>query len=420
LTTIVTLVLSVGAALAALPAAVIAVQCLAASLPRRARRPAAGAWRPRAAVLVPAHDEETTLPASLPAIIAQLAPDDRLVVVADNCTDASARIAAEHGAEVVVRDDPSRRGKGFALRAGLAHLAPDPPEVVIVVDADCRLEPGCLDLLVKETARRSRPVQGRYVMTAPRESRAAHSISAFAVLVKNRVRPLAMSRLGLPCLLTGSGSAFPWSALQAQTFEGDHLVEDMKLAVDLALAGFPPAFCDEARLSASLPERPAASLSQRRRWEHGHLETLIEQGPRLARAFLRTRNLALAAMMFDLCVPPLSLLALVLSASLAAGGGWWLATGRGWPLWIATTGVVLLAGGLMLAWARFARGELSLVKLLSAPAYVATKVPVYGGFVTARQRAWVRTDRGEAASPSEGGEPRPLPDAGGRTGGLRR
>ncbi len=283
--------LTATALLVAWPALVIAGQVAVAVLPSRRRldrEQAAGPGqiRPPCALLVPAHNEALGLHGTIESLSAKSRPGDRLIVVADNCTDETARVAREDGAEVVERTNLDRRGKGFALQAGLAHLsAGNPPEFVVVVDADCRLARGCLDALVAQAAATGRPAQACYLMTAPAAPRAVDVVSALAVLVKNRVRPLAMARLGFPCLITGSGSAFPWAALQARTFEGDNIVEDMQLAVDLALAGSPPSYCDDAVLFAALPERAAAFNSQRRRWEHGHLRTLLSQVPRLARAF---------------------------------------------------------------------------------------------------------------------------------------
>src|SRR5262245_12401856 len=69
----------------------------------------------RIAVLVPAHNEGINLLPTLADIKAQLRAADRLLVVADNCSDDTAVVAAEAGADVVVRNDPNRKGKGFAL-----------------------------------------------------------------------------------------------------------------------------------------------------------------------------------------------------------------------------------------------------------------------------------------------------------------
>src|SRR5205085_6347229 len=84
--------------------------------------------RPRVAVLMPAHNEAAGIAASLATVTPQLVAGDRLLVVADNCVDDTAAVAAAAGAEVVQRRDTTRRGKGYALGFGLRHLAPDPPE----------------------------------------------------------------------------------------------------------------------------------------------------------------------------------------------------------------------------------------------------------------------------------------------------
>jgi cellulose synthase/poly-beta-1,6-N-acetylglucosamine synthase-like glycosyltransferase len=403
--------LTVAAALGALPAVIIAIQVALASLPiGRSRRPPSGqstpgldrsVVRPSAAFLVPAHNEALGIRATLESLLVQMSSGDRVVVVADNCSDETANIARECRAEVIERSDLMKRGKGYALQAGLAHLeAGQPPAFVVVVDADCRLQPGCLDALVAQAAATDGPAQACYLMTAPAAPRAVDVVSALAVLVKNRVRPLAMGRLGFPCLITGSGSAFPWAALGAQSFDGANIVEDMQLGVDLALAGSPASYCDEAVLLAALPDRPAAFVSQRRRWEHGHLRTLTSQVPRLGLAFLKTGRLGLAAMLLDLAVPPLSLLVAINLAFVMVGGvaG---SLGAGWaPAATSALALGLLAGSVGLAWWRFARDWMPFRFLLSVPVYVLTKLPLYASFLFRRESAWVRTARG-SQPPSE-------------------
>src|SRR5262252_6431115 len=78
--------------------------------------------RPALAVLIPAHDEAGGIAATIRAVIAQLRPCDRLLVVADNCSDDTASVAMSLGAEVIERRDPSLRGKGYALDHGVRHL----------------------------------------------------------------------------------------------------------------------------------------------------------------------------------------------------------------------------------------------------------------------------------------------------------
>ena len=54
----------------------------------------------RLTVLVPAHDEALTIAATLESLWGQTQAPGQVVVVADNCTDDTAEIAREHGAEV--------------------------------------------------------------------------------------------------------------------------------------------------------------------------------------------------------------------------------------------------------------------------------------------------------------------------------
>ncbi|MEM9071648.1 MAG: glycosyltransferase family 2 protein [Myxococcota bacterium] len=82
-------------------------------------------------VIIPALNEEEALPRVLAAIPR---PPVRRIVVADNgSTDRTAEVAMEAGAEVVREPE---RGYGAACLRAMAHLADDPPEVVVFLDGD--------------------------------------------------------------------------------------------------------------------------------------------------------------------------------------------------------------------------------------------------------------------------------------------
>ncbi len=72
-------------------------------------------------------------------------PGDRLLVVADNCSDETAAVAAAEGAEVLVRTDALRRGKGYALDFAVRVLASSAPAMVLVIDADCQVAPDAIE-----------------------------------------------------------------------------------------------------------------------------------------------------------------------------------------------------------------------------------------------------------------------------------
>ena len=118
----------------------------------------------RFAVLVPAHNEALVIEDTIARLFPQLSSTDRILVVADNCSDNTALLAEAAGAEVIHRNDRQLRGKGHALDCGIRHLAADPPDAVIIVDADCTVGPGCLREIAELCISRQRPVQARYEM----------------------------------------------------------------------------------------------------------------------------------------------------------------------------------------------------------------------------------------------------------------
>jgi cellulose synthase/poly-beta-1,6-N-acetylglucosamine synthase-like glycosyltransferase len=377
------------------PIIVLAVECAAGCLlPGFGRSGSVdGLRRPRTAVLIPAHNEAACIGTTLQALQPQLLPGDRLLVVADNCSDETADVARAAGAEVVQRFNTEQRGKGYALDYGVRVLADNPPDVLAIVDADCTLEPGSLDRLARLCAHRNRPIQGRYLMELPPAPSAARRVSGFAFAVKNFARSEGLRRLGLPCLLNGTGMAFPWEAIAQLPLASDNIVEDMQMGIDLTVAGYPPLFCPDAPVTGRLPQGEGAATSQRTRWEHGHLQTLFYRVPPLLGRAILTGNWRLLAVALDLTVPPLSFLVMVWVGAMIAVTG----LGAVMGLWRPAIGMgllgVLLLAAILIAWARVGRSFLSAKMLLTIPLYVLQKVPIYLGFVKQRQTEWVRTER---------------------------
>lgn len=376
----------------ALPVLVLLLQVLAARLPARREPPAASRCAPLA-LLVPAHNEASGIAQTLIGLRAQMAPGDRLVVIADNCTDPTAAVAAAQGAEVVVRNDLSRRGKGYALDRGMQHLASNPPEIVVIVDADCDLAPQALDRLARACVASGRPTQALYLMHTEPGAGLRARIGEFAWRVKNQVRPLGGRRLGWPCQLMGTGMAFPWAVLQRASLASGNIVEDLQLGLDLARAGFAPRFCPEALVTSRFAGNAEGQQAQRTRWEHGHIAVLLASGPGLLWQGLWRRQPEMLALALDLCVPPLALLALLVGgllivASLAAliGGNWTAAT-------IGLVVAVLLTLAVVMAWRSYGREVLTSSELLLAPLYVLRKLPLYLRLLWKRQTEWVRTHR---------------------------
>ena len=343
------------------------------------------------AVLIPAHNEEATIAATLTGILPS-SPANRVVVIADNCTDATAQLAVESGAEVVVRHDETRVGKGYALARGVDYLRDNPPEVVVVIDADTHVTPGTIGAISRHAAHSGQPVQAINLLHPRPAASYIEYLSAFAFRVRNLVRPRGQSVLGLPCQLMGTGMAVPWCLMSKLNLASSNLVEDMQLGIDCAIAGAPAIFNIHGKVTGVLPSSKRGARSQRRRWEHGHLATITSQVPRLMMEAIRQRRLELVWLALDLAVPPLALvvtlwllfaivsLLLLLQSHLAG------------PLVLAAAAGISLFASILAGWLRFAR-DIPIAALVSVPFYVIGKLPMYFGFLLRRQVHWVRTER---------------------------
>jgi glycosyltransferase involved in cell wall biosynthesis len=344
--------------------------------------------------LIPAHNEQQGIAATIHSVQTQLDKGDRMIVIADNCTDETAAIARNNGAIVIERDDPGRRGKGYALDFGLRYLEQNaPPQIVIIIDADCTLQRECLTSLAVEATQKHRPVQGLHLISSPVGATLKTKIAEFALVVKNRARALGYHRLGLPCQLMGSGMAFPWQLIQQADLASGHLVEDLKLGLEFATQGKGPVLCPEAVVRSVFPLNSEGMNSQRTRWEHGHLGMMIKEGPYVIVKSIRSFNLATLALALDMMVPPLALLALVTLTTAFFSGLMMMVTREYLPWSMGLVLPLLLGCAVILAWIRFGRDILSLSNLAYAPVYMLGKIPLYFKFLVKRQVEWVRSQR---------------------------
>jgi cellulose synthase/poly-beta-1,6-N-acetylglucosamine synthase-like glycosyltransferase len=347
----------------------------------------------RTVIVIPAHDEEAVICGTVAELKSETGGDFAVLVVADNCVDGTAAAARCAGAEVVIRTDPKRRGKGFALAAARDHLRADPPEVVIVVDADCRIDADSMRALAGAANATAHACQAINLLSPDLAAPPMVQISTFAFVIKNLIRQRGLQRLAGQAHLTGTGMALPWAIFAEADLGGANIVEDLALGLHLAERRLPPRLIEQAKVWS--PSASAAgTLVQRRRWEGGYIATALRTAPKalarsLGRADLRGMFAAL-----DLCIPPLALLVvlngiafLFASAVYAVGAG-------PWPLIVQVSAGIVAFGLLVLAWAREGRRFASGSTLLRLPIYVFWKIPMYIGLLRrGAPKEWLRTGR---------------------------
>ena len=384
------------AVLLAIPVTVLLIEILAAlSLPQRQLLlNLANETRQRVTVLVPAHNESAGILPTLEDIKIQMLAGDRLLVIADNCIDDTAAVAKATGAEVIERNDAKKRGKGHALDYGLKHVSLDPPAIVMIIDADCRLKSGAIDHLAKMCAKTKRPVQALDLMIAPKELSINFRVAEFAWRVKNWVRPLGLATLNLPCQLMGTGMAIPWSLIRSVNLASGSIVEDLKLGFDLALSGNPPLFCPSATVISYFPSSVDGAKTQRNRWEQGHIDLILTSVPRYIYHAVAKGNLGLLALALDLAVPPLSLLAILLAALFFVNLFAALFGFSSAALVITAICCVAFIIAMFASWLAYGRDILEPSSLISIASYIFAKLPLYRRSLSGRPtQSWTRTDR---------------------------
>lgn len=392
-------ILIIAACIASTPALIVSIQVFSALRFGGTKMPVADDETsiPATTILMPAHNEAGVISTTLTALMVDIPKGFDVVVVADNCTDDTANIAAAHGAHVIERQDLSEIGKSYALAFGQAHLGTrhTPPEVVIILDADCVISAQDLTRLSQSAVRIQRPAQARDILHQPANGSAGKTLTVFAIIVKNWVRPLGFHALGLPCQLMGTGMAFPWSIFKSANLANGSIVEDVHLGFDLAADGHAPEFVPSSLVESAFPEAQSAEASQRTRWEHGHLQSILALGPRSLWRGIAAGNIDLIAMSLDLMVPPLALYLLLMGMSwsaLLASSVFGIGVGA---LAVLTIGLCALAVALLLAWRGYARDVVSSTDLFHAIGYILRKIPLYIKAVANPQKDWVRTDRDE-------------------------
>ncbi len=391
-------ILTIGLALIAgclsVPSVLLLAEVLASF--RASRDPAvpvAVARSLRTAVVVPAHDESTGIIPTLHDLRIQLRAGDRLIVVADNCSDDTAAVSRSCGAEVIERNDLTRKGKGYALGFAVDYLGADPPDLVLFVDADCRVPVDLVDKMSEACTQTERPMQAFYQMKRSARAEADPGLAEFAWTLKNLVRPLGLKNMNCPVQLMGTGMILLWRDVRSTDLSSDHLVEDMKLGLDLARAGRAPRFFPAVQVTSEFPVSENGAQRQRQRWVQGHL-SLIRTAPALALRAICTRNRDLLVMSLDLMIPPLTLLLALAGAAFAMGLLDALIGQSMLPLVIASLSLVILLSAIGLAWYGYARDTVPLRKLLRmAPAALGRFRLLAEIFGRRDAREWVRAER---------------------------
>ena len=321
-------------------------------------------------VLVPAHNEEAVIGQTLAAIGQQRRERDRVLVVADRCTDATVEIARAHGALVLERGPDAEPGRAAARQAGIDHAGTLEWDAMVMIDADSIVEPGFFSACERALALDPAPpaLQARSEAELGRGLLARAALAAFAI--QGLTMPRGRDRLGGLVRLRGTGMVLRRQVVERFVFTAP-ASEDLFYSLDLCLAGLRPRHVESARLRSASARSWKAAGGQKQRYEAGRTAA--------ARAYL-TRMLAKGAggdraaleAAWWLATPPFA----VAAASLVSGTVLAVASGVAPVAWAMGVLLAVLSAVLVVALIQARAGLGTWLSLLAAPWYMAWKLAV--------------------------------------------
>jgi hypothetical protein len=387
------IVVILALSIVALPATAACLYLLVLTcLSARSASPRASSQKAFFDVIVPAHDEAAGIGNTISSLkrVNWPAAGYRIVVVADNCTDATAAISREAGVTVLERQDSTRRGKGYAL----AHAfnwsrSTGVADAVAVVDADSVVSANLLESFAARIETGACALQAHYGVLNATDSWRTR-LMAIALGSIHKVRSRARERLGLSCGIRGNGWCVTHALLDQVPYRSFSLTEDVEFGIDLGLAGHRVTYCDESHVNGEMVTTEQAARSQRQRWEGGRMGLIREKVPTLFRAAVAQRSTVCLDLALDLLVLPLSYVVVNVVAVLAIG----TLNPDGFRSSLLTVGLIdlsALAAYVCRGWMLSGIGIVGIFDLLRVPVFLVWKLLIIR--FHPKPNTWIRTKR---------------------------
>jgi cellulose synthase/poly-beta-1,6-N-acetylglucosamine synthase-like glycosyltransferase len=385
--------ISIALFIATLPGTVELALFFVGALRRRAPHTSAcpPARELRLAVIVPVHNEEIGLPATLRSLAScdDPVPTSDLIVMACNCSDRTVELARAFGCTVLERIDPTRRGKGYGLNYAFRHLARENYEAYLIVDADTSVERNFLNAFRGMFARGGDAGQCILKVGNP-DANTRTRLMHIAFLAFTFLRPLARHRLGLSAGIFGNGFGVSAKTVDRIPYECFSIAEDLEYHTKLVRAGKLVEFLPDTSVSTAMCLTKTDAKPQRERWEGGRFRIMAEQGPQLAYDVFVRGHVRLLEPLLELLLLPLAYHVILLLLLLVTATG---------PLFVYACGALLLvAAHVTQAMVLGGASAGDWKALATSPVYIVGKLMNLSGVLKASRKStpWKRTHRSAA------------------------
>ena len=244
--------------------------------------------------IIPAHNEEGVIKNLVESLKKQNYPKDSydIYVIADNCTDNTAQIAREAGANVYERFDPMHKTKGAALKWFLAQKIEEdaPYDAFCIFDADNIVDVNFLTAMNRKLCQGETVVQGYRDIKNPTDSWITAGYAIF-YWTMNRFYHLARYNIGLSPLINGTGFMVRFDQVKPEGWNTKTLTEDIEFSLKQIIRGRKLGWARDAIVYDEQPVGFKQSWSQRSRWTVGHIQCMGEYTKDLAVATKENKTL---------------------------------------------------------------------------------------------------------------------------------
>ena len=265
-------------------------------------------------VIIPAHNEETSIGRALQSVFNIDYPRDHydVVVIADNCTDNTAAIVAGTGSVVLERFNTELRGKGFALMWCFDKLLSSGKgyEAYVVIDADSIASENFLTVLNFYLEHGSKVIQTTDNVE-PQPGVWSSEMTRIGFILYNYIRALGRTVIHCPTGLHGNGMCFSVDVIKEVPWKAFSLAEDLEYGIQLLLQGYQTDFAPEAVVLVTMPQQSTNAKSQRARWERGRFLVICRYFIPLLRAAVLRRSYKYFDRLIDLMTPTLVTLLII-------------------------------------------------------------------------------------------------------------
>ena len=244
--------------------------------------------------IIPAHNEEAVIGNLIESLKNQTYNKELydIYVIADNCTDNTAKIAKQAGAIVYERFDATKKTKGYALNWFLKQKIEEnaPYDAFFVFDADNIVDKNFIVNMNKKLCQGEDVVQGYRDIKNPTDSWITAGYAIF-YWTMHRFYHLARYNLGLSPLLNGTGFMVRFDVVKPNGWDTETLTEDIEFSLKRIIAGKKLGWATDAIVYDEQPVGFKQSWSQRSRWTVGHIQCIERYTKELALAAKENKTL---------------------------------------------------------------------------------------------------------------------------------